>query len=127
MNIKDFKPGQTVYLLSRRKERGQLVHHFISKYIVSSVGRKYVRAAPEGGQQLTEFYKDKDTDEFLSENITWREKTKLFLTEEAANNDIEREMLCSWLRKAAENYKIEGYTLEQLRAVRKILEGQENG
>ena len=121
MKIKDFKPGQTVYALSRT--RGRTTEHFIKRYTVLSVGRKYVKAAPEGSRSPDEFYLHEETDDYLTENITWREKTKLFLTEAAANDDIEREMLCGWLRKATESYNIETYTVEQLRAVRKILEG----
>lgn len=125
MTIKDFKPGQTVYALSRT--RGKTIEHFIKRYTVLSVGRKYVRAAPEGSQNPDEFFLHEETDDYLTENITWREQVKLFLTEAAANDDIEKDMLRSWLRKATESYKIDSYTLGQLRAVKEILEGQENG
>ena len=121
MTIKDFRVGQTVYVLSRIK--GKTTHHFIKRYTVLSVGRKYVKAAPEGVGHPDEFFLDGENDNYLTENITWREKAKLFLTEAAANDDIEREMLCCWLRKATESYNIVTYTVEQLRAVRKILEG----
>lgn len=121
MTIKDFKPGQTVYALSRT--RGKTIEHFIKKYTVVSVGRKYVRAAPEGSTNTDEFFLDEETDNFLTENITFRERAKLFLTEAAANDDIELGMLRGWFRKATESWRIKKYTLEQLRAVKEILEG----
>lgn len=121
MTIKDFRVGQTVYVLSRIK--GKTTHHFIKRYTVLSVGRKYVKAAPEGVGHPDEFFLDGENDNYLTENITWREPGKLFLTETAANDDIEKDMLCSWLRNATQGYKIDDYTLEQLRAVRKILDG----
>lgn len=125
MNIKDFKPGQEVYTLTRT--RGRLTEHFIKRYTVISVGRKYVKAAPLGSQYPTEFYKQEETNEYLTENKDWGDRMRLFSTEQAALDDIERDMLKTWLRKATDSYKIEIYTLEQLRAVKEILEGQENG
>lgn len=124
MTIKDFKPGQTVYALFRT--RGKTTEHFIKRYTVVSVGRKYVRAAPEGYQNTDEFFLDEETDNFLTENITWRERTKLFLTEDAVNDDIELNVLRGWFRKEAESWRIEKYTLGQLRAVREILEGKDH-
>lgn len=125
MTIKDFKPGQTVYVLSRT--RGRKTEHFIKRCTVVSVGRKYVKAAPEGGLNPDEFFLKEENDNYLTENITWREQTKLFLTEAAVNDDIEKDMLRGWLRNAVECYKINSYTLEQLRAIRKILEPGEEG
>lgn len=120
MTIKDFKTGQTVYALIRIK--GKTTSHVIKKYTVLSVGRKYVKAVLEGAECPDSFYLDKDTDDYLTENITWREPAKLFLTEAAANDDVEKDMLRSWLKNATEWRRISDYTLEQLRAVREILE-----
>lgn len=121
MTIKDFKPGQTVYVLSRIK--GRTTERFIKKYKVVSVGRKYVKAAPENSLKYTvEFFVNNETDDFLYENKDWGDKDRLFATEEAANDDIEKDMLRIWLRKATESYKIDTYTLSQLRGVKKILE-----
>lgn len=125
MTIKDFKPGQEVYALTRT--RGRLTEHFIKRYTVLSVGRKYVKAAPLGSKFPVEFYKQEETDEYLTENKDWGDRMRLFLTEEGAMEDIERDMLKTWLRRAADGNKVERYTLEQLRAVKEILEGQDNG
>lgn len=121
MTIKDFKPGQTVYVLSRVK--GRTTEHFIKKYKVVSVGRKYVKAAPENSLKYpVEFFLNNETDDFLCENKDWGDKDRLFTSEEAVNDDIEKDMLRTWLRKATESYKIDTYTLSQLRDVKKILE-----
>lgn len=121
MTIKDFAPGQTVYVLTRT--RGRTTEHFIKRYKVLSVGRKYVKAAPEGSWHPIEFYLNDETDKFLIENKDWGDKGRLFPTEQAVNDDIERDMLCSWARKALDSWKIDTYTLEQLRAIKEILEG----
>lgn len=122
MTIKDFKPGQTVFVLTRT--RGRTTEHFVKRYKVLSVGRKYLKAAPEGSlSHPTEYYLNDETDGYLTENKDWGDRTQLFPTEEAINADIEKDMLRSWVRKATENFRLDTYTLEQLRAVRKILEG----
>lgn len=122
MKIKDFKPGQTVFVLTRT--RGRTTEHSVKRYKVLSVGRKYIKAAPEENPIYpTEYYLNDSVDEYLTENKDWGDSTRLFPTEEAVNNDIEKDMLQSWIRKATENYKLNTYTLEQLRAVKEILEG----
>lgn len=124
MTIKDFTPGQTVYALSRVREK--ITHHTIRRYMVISVGRKYVKVAPADFPDLTtEFYKLEEDAEYLTERKDWGNPMRLFLTEAAANDDIEADMLRSWFRKATEHYRIEEYTLEQLRAVKRILEAKE--
>lgn len=125
MKINDFKPGQIVYALSR--ERGRTTHHTIRRYTVISVGRKYVKVAPIDFPNLTtEFYKPEGDTEYLEEKKDWGNPMRLFLTEAAVNDDIEADVLRNWFRKAAEHYRIEKYTLEQLRAVKSILEGNDN-
>lgn len=120
MKIKDFKPGETAYSLIR--VRGRLTEHFIKKYTINSVGRKYVKATPEGGHFPVEFYKREENDDFLVENKDWGDYEKLYLSEQAVNDDIERDMLRSWFVKAVGSYNIDNYSLEQLRKVKKILE-----
>ena len=125
MTIKDFKPDQIVYVL--KTITGKTTEHFIWRYKVVSAGRKYVRAAPYGSDIYpTEFYiADKDN-EYLTENKDWGNRELLFLTENDANDYIEKIMLRGWLRKETSEYKIRTYTVEQLRAIKKILEGSGN-
>lgn len=125
MKIKDFTPGQTVYAVGQK--RGGTTEHFIERRTVVSVGRRYVRAAPEGSRLTDDFYLHNEADDFLTERYAFGERKKLFPTLEAANDGIERYMLRLWLRGAADWNKLDGYTLGQLREVKRILEGQEDG
>lgn len=127
MNIKDFKPGQEVFALSTT--RGRTVNHTIRKYIVKSVGRKYVKVAAEDYSALTiEFMSSNiEADHYLVENKDWGDRMKLFTSFQAANDEIERGALKIWLREAVGCNKIQFYSAEQLRAVREILEGKDNG
>lgn len=45
VSVKDFKPGQTAYILTRK--RGRTQEHFVSQCVVISVGRKYVKTAKQ--------------------------------------------------------------------------------
>ncbi len=126
MNIKDFSVRQTVYVLEEKRGRErELQTH---EYKVVSIGRKYLKASKDGSDRFpTEFYSPENRNDYLRENKDWAEPLKLFPTKEALTDYIEKEMLIRWLMEAAKSYNAKEYTLEQLRAARKILEGQENG
>ena len=49
MIIKDFKPGNTAYSLIRGNYNTDTKYH-IDEYVVVSIGRKYVKAAPKNLQ-----------------------------------------------------------------------------
>ena len=51
----------------------------------------------------------------------------MFPSLQAANDEIEREALKDWLREAVNYNKIRLYSIDQLRAVRDILGGEDNG
>lgn len=122
MKINDFKPGQTVYALMVRK--GRTTEHFIMRRTVHSVGRKYVHTNKENGGYHEQFFKQREEDEYLIEKEDWgNSRLKLFLTEQAANDYIEKTMLQAWVMEAVSFRKIETYTLDQLRAARAALEG----
>lgn len=127
MNIKDFKPGQTVYALSTK--RGREINHTIRKYTVMSVGRKYVKVATEDHPTLTIAFSGSNilADRYLVENKDWGDRMRLFPSLQAANDEIEREALKDWLREAVNYNKIRLYSIDQLRAVRDILGGEDNG
>lgn len=126
MNIKDFTPGQTAYALKVR--RGKTTHHIIMRYTVVSVGRKYVHTKPVTGGYEEQFFKQREEDEYFTEKEDWGgSRLKLFPTEAEAQDYIEKTMLQDWLQRAVTYGKTEGYSLEQLRAVREILEGKDDG
>lgn len=126
MNIKDFKPGQEVYVFSTKS--GWTVNHTAKKYIVRSVGRKYVKVSTEDfPDTVIEFFKKKGADEnYLTENQDWGDKRRLFISLQAANDEIEKEALIKWLRVATSWGRIESYSLRQLRAAKQALERKED-
>mgnify|MGYP004476284281 CR=1 FL=1 len=66
VSVKDFKPGQTAYILTRK--RGRTQEHFVSQCIVVSVGRKYVKTAKQESSSITsDFYNVRGDDDYLSE------------------------------------------------------------
>lgn len=122
MNMKDFTVGQTVYVLEEKRGPEREVRTM--EYIVVSIGRKYLRASRDGDSRFpTEFYEPEGRSDYLREKKDWAEPLKLFTTREAVTDYIEKEMLIHWFHKATDHNNTEGYTLEQLRAVKKILEG----
>lgn len=122
VSVKDFKPGQTAYILIRK--RGRTQEHFVSQCVVVSVGRKYVKTAKQESDICTsDFYNVRGDDDYLCEVDYCNTGRKLFPTQQAALEDIERDMLKSWISKATDYSRIDSYTVQQLRKVKEILEG----
>ena len=90
MTIKDFKVGQTAYILEDR------------------------RGTPN---ETTFLYEDKD----------YGTKRLLFLTTKDVDEYNELNDLRSWVQEATNWMKVKDYTLAQLRAVKKILKGDNHG
>ena len=121
MTLKDFKPGQEVYSLIR--EINIAIKYRIEECVVISVRRKYVTASSkEALGYPREFYLDDITDEYLLENKDWGCRYMLFPTKEALDNYIEKENLREWLNNAMSQSKVLSYSLDQLRAIKTILE-----
>lgn len=121
MTIKDFIQGKTAYKLTEESKRGEL-SFAIHEYTVVSVGRKYVKVQRDGSFFSEEYYKINETDTFLEpKEYDYSRKTKLFISKEDAEDEIERMSLVKWFYKLHYS-NAEKYTLEQLRAVKKILE-----
>lgn len=117
---KDFKAGKKAYIVT--KKRGRIQEQFVSECYVVSVGRKYVRVTEhEGSRYTSDFYNLRGDDDYLSE---YNSERKLFPTEKLAFEDMENETLKKWLSEATEYRKMESYTVEQLRRVKEILEGE---
>ena len=73
MNIKDIKPGQTVYILCRDREPN------IIDRTVKCVGRKYVTLV---GNWQEQFYLRNESDDYLVEKIDMGYSRYLFATKE---------------------------------------------
>lgn len=118
VTTKDFKHGKKAYIVT--KKRGRIQEQFVSECYVVSVGRKYVRVTEhEYSKYTSDFYNLRGDDDYLSE---YNSERKLFPTEKAALEDVEKEKLKKWFLEATEYRKIELYTVEQLRKVKEILE-----
>ena len=116
MNIKDFQKGQTVYILDMHK--GRNTEPTIYKAVVDSVGRKYVTTG-RGGK-----YEASNDEYSLTEHTGCGSRTYLCPSMEYAQLYIEREELKMWLYNMPHlNRK---YTLDQLRKVKEILDGEIN-
>lgn len=116
MKLKDFQVGQTVYLIERRPKPKDVIR----EYQVVTVGRKYLKVQSGYNDRQFEIY-DNETP-YLIEHKDFGDRLLLFSNEKAAQEHIEGNQLRSWLLKAAEVTKVNKYTVEQLRAVKEILE-----
>lgn len=115
MKLKDFQIGQMVYLI----ERNPKPQDVIREYQVTSIGRKYLNA--RWGYNERKFRATDDAP-YLVEHKEFGEALLLFSSREAAQRHIEGNILRKWFIKAAQLYNLNRYTVEQLRAVKEILE-----
>lgn len=121
MQIKDFSVGQTVYIYgSTRRTAGTE----LKKAEVAKVGRKYVTLK---SRWMEQFKEPNGTAPYLVEQVEYGTPRLLFPSEEAVCEYRETEELREWLMKMTDWDKIGKYTLDQLRAVREILGGADNG
>lgn len=119
MEIKAFKPGQTVYIMGTdRRDRGD---HAARKAEVAKVGRKYVTISGRWGERFRETVGRSKP--YLIEEMEYGSPRLLFPSEAAVMEYKEREELKEWVRRATDWDKVDRYTIEQLRAVKQILKG----
>ena len=119
MTIKDFTVGQTAYAMG--DGYGIMRDKYsVSEVRVEKVGRKYVTIAGTWGEPFEETSASRP---YLIERMDCGTPRLLFQSRKAVDDYIEREELKTWVRTAAGWDKIDRYTLSQLRAVKKILEG----
>ena len=120
MKISDVRPGQTVFIRGERDNIGA-----IHEAVVRKVGRKYVTLNDPWGSR---FYVDYESSLYLEEHSGYGAVRQLYLSRADVEADIEAEKLRLWLMNTGSSWaQIRQYTLEQLRAVRQILEGDEHG
>lgn len=124
MTIKDFHIGQTAYMIyeSSLKEK-----NFAEAVTVVKVGRKYVTVNDGGWQREIRFFESHTETPYLFEDRDRGARRLLFLTTEAVDEYNELNDLRSWVQEATNWMKVKDYTLAQLRAVKKILKGDNHG
>ena len=119
MTIKDFNPGQKIYVLYMKKGYNAAPELFERKVV--KVGRKYI--TDDRGCRFYEsdiiLSSDRRTHVFL-EDREFGEKGFLFATKEEADSWVELDELEKWLATIRCNNH--PYTVEQLRRVKEILE-----
>jgi len=118
MTTKDFKVGQTVFVMMdgiAQRDRFLTVAAEVVK-----IGRKYVTISGNWAMQFKETHESRP---YLVEHTEYGAPRILFPSREAVDDYIKREELKTWVRTAVGWDKIGRYTLAQLRAVKKILEG----
>lgn len=118
MEIKDFKVGQTAYIIGegRRMDDGKATAVEVAK-----VGRIYV-TVNEGGSRGARFCEAVGFAGCLVEDKDYGTKRLLFLTTKAVDEYNELKDLRSWVQEATNWLKVKDYTLTQLREVKRILE-----
>ena len=121
MTIKDFKVGQTAYILEdgRRATFGAAAEAEVAK-----VGRRYVTVRDMGRE--ARFFEPVNSTTYLVEDRDYGAKRLLSLTAEAVAEHKELTDLQNWVQEATSWLKVKGYTLAQLREVKKILKGGED-
>lgn len=112
MTLKDFSVGQPVYLL---EDDGYGKKKIQRTAIVKKIGRTYLTVTY--GITTMQF---SPSEHYWVEKTEWGYPTLLFESKEARADFIERVELNKWFRIAGCFPGV--YTLEQLRAVKKILE-----
>jgi hypothetical protein len=115
MNIKNFAVGQTIYVL--QMNTGRNIEPIIRESTVTKIGRKYITIKNDTRYQTEEWFECG-----LVEGIDWGERSLLCKTKQDALDCIEKFKLQKWIR----NTKSKTYTLAQLRAVKNILEPEED-
>ena len=115
ISIKDFKVGETAYLLGVTGRPPRLRPVKIHK-----VGRKYVTT--KEGCWERKYGVEHYSPDALVEKMEFGEKDLLFVSEQAYKDYTEKQELKQWLRSVAGGYPMPDFSLEQLRKVKAILE-----
>lgn len=114
LTIKDFKKGDTVYILQENMGRNTM--SVVSERTVLRVGRTYVTLDTAWEEKFMDWDK-----EYLLEKCDFGEKKLLFKTRADAEGYIEKCDLAQWLSRISVS-QAEEYSLEQLRKVKEILD-----
>lgn len=122
MTIKLFTKGQTAYILGDGNTVTVTSKKEPVKVTVSKIGRKYVTVTTDGRWEM-QFEEVSEGVEYLREHTEYGAPRILFPSSGAVAEYLEREDLKRWVQQAVGWDKIGRYTLEQLREVKRILEG----
>lgn len=126
MHIKDFQVGQTAYMLSGENRCRTAPPAPLKEVTVLKVGHKYVTVAePQMVEHPWSHIQFESTPEgflYLTEKRDWGYARSLFATQEAYLDHRDRELLWQWIRNAVDRQRFYDYSVDQLRAVKQILD-----
>lgn len=129
MSIKDFKAGQTVYVeLTGNASRGKTREQCIEEWEITSVGRKYIKAGKRSGGRIWR----ETTFEYRDNYKRFVEKTDycvdyiLYTTSQEIEEKQEKGRLFREIEQRFRYGSQRDISLEKLRAIHGILDGEEN-
>ena len=126
MDIKDFHVGQTAYMLSGDNRARNAPPAPLKEVTVLKVGRKYVTVAESQMADLPwahiQFESTPEGFLYLVEKVDYGYARSLFATQEAYLDHRDRERLWQWIRNAVDRRRFYDYSVDQLRAVKQILD-----
>lgn len=119
VRLKDFSVGQTAYMLAANRQ-GKYMDESIECSVIG-VGHKYVSVdyGAWGIQFMVPVYTDSAP--YLEEKIEIGHPRRLFLSKEAITEYQELQNLRRQVQEATEYTSLKTYSLDQLRAVDRIL------
>jgi len=126
MNIKDFKAGQTVYVeLTGNASRGKTPEQCIEEWEITSVGRKYIKAAKKGYDRLfrENTFEFQDYNERFVEKSVYCEKNYvLYTTRQEIEEKQEKSRLFQEIEQRFRYGSQRDISLEKLRAIHGVLD-----
>lgn len=119
VGVKDFSVGQPAYMLVANQQ-GKYLEQPIECF-VTKIGRKYVTV--DYRDWNLQFGKPdySDTACYLDERTEIGHRRRLFPSKKTAEEYREGESLRPWFREAIAYNKLNAYSMDQLRAVKRIL------
>lgn len=127
INIKDFKVGDKVIAVTKERDyKNGGIKDEIHEEIIVSVGRKYVHVTNYQSQEFTVKYSAEDyfPDGLVEVTNIGSPDTYLFRSMKNYNDYIKRKELIKYVSDSLDRWsKLNKLTLEQLEAIKKIIEG----
>ncbi|MBP5460684.1 MAG: hypothetical protein J6Y20_00955 [Lachnospiraceae bacterium] len=123
MEIKDFNAGQTVYILSEEKRNNPPCGYKEAK--VKKVGRVYITLEGNWERKFFIPFYGNYGGSFLVEKKDYGADNLLFKSKQDLDDYIEKRKLESELCDALNWQNIRTFTLEQLRAIKRIIQEDE--
>ena len=126
MDIKDFKVGQTVWImLTGNATRGKHGDELIEEWVINKIGRKYITASKKTGYSKEVVFED---NKCIGYNGRFVEKTNycvdyiMYATEQEVRDEMEMNRIYREIQLFFDRFNKNKLTLEQLRSIKKIID-----